>query len=544
MGWAFAQQTMWVAVGDVHYAFDTQQIGKVPFADGTSFTAQGKTFAVSEVDSIYVTATQSYDNVVNVKYSGTTARIEVAGNIAKNLDVSTIGAHVTIIHDSTVNEEITYNLSGTSPDGSFTHDGDFKISLTLNALNLTSLSGPAIDMRTGKRIFVNLTAGTTSRLADAPGTHNACMIVNGHAEVRGDGNLVLTGNAKHAYSCDEYLEFKKTFNGTLTVANAVQDAFHINQYLELKHGSVVVTACGEDAVQIDKKKDLSKEYNGQFIMSGGSLVANVTGNGAKGIKCEGDVVVSGGTLTINHTGGPETDAEGDTKWPMCIKTDADVALGAVVMTLTAMGEGGRGISADSTFAVNSGTFIINSANYAMYAKKMFSIKGGKIYAVVNGDAIASATDLFVQGGTNVVYSTGAGRALSATNNFYLNGGFTLAVSRQVQLPASHTKSQAAMIYHGVVPAGTSMALNNIAGGNVLAFKQLRDYGSDSVNIIMSAAAITKGVQHTLYTGATINEALSNWQQFYYGGNVTTADGTPLPGASGITAVAPYALMGN
>ena len=101
-----------------------------------------------------------------------------------------------------------------------------------------------------------------------------------------------------------------------------------------------------------------------------------------------------------------------------------------------------------------------------------------------------------------------------------------------------------MIYHGVVPAGTSMALNNIAGGNVLAFKQLRDYGSDSVNIIMSAAAITKGVQHTLYTGATINEALSNWQQFYYGGNVTTADGTPLPGASGITAVVPYALMGN
>ena len=60
------------------------------------------------------------DNSVTVSYNGTTATVTVDDNVAQYLTVTQSGAHVSIEQSSAVNDsigEITYTLTGTSPDG-------------------------------------------------------------------------------------------------------------------------------------------------------------------------------------------------------------------------------------------------------------------------------------------------------------------------------------------------------------------------------------------------------------------------------------------
>ena len=77
----WAQQTMWVCVGNVKYAYATETVGKMPYGD-TQLNILGKTYALNEVDSICVNNEELEDDNIIVTYSGNTAQVKVAGNIA------------------------------------------------------------------------------------------------------------------------------------------------------------------------------------------------------------------------------------------------------------------------------------------------------------------------------------------------------------------------------------------------------------------------------------------------------------------------------
>ena len=100
-------QTLNVQVDKVLYQFPAAQTGEIPYENGTSLTVMGKTFALSEIDSMYVNNTAVTDNTVSVAYSGSSASITVAGNIAKDLTIAYNGAHVSITQSDDVVEEIT-----------------------------------------------------------------------------------------------------------------------------------------------------------------------------------------------------------------------------------------------------------------------------------------------------------------------------------------------------------------------------------------------------------------------------------------------------
>ncbi|MBR0024215.1 MAG: carbohydrate-binding domain-containing protein, partial [Muribaculaceae bacterium] len=179
-------QTMWVVTGDVSWAFTTSQLEAMPYENGTSFTAQGKTFNIADVDQIYVDNTPVADNTVNVTYNGSTAKVIVAGNIAKNMTASVNGAHVVALQDADVAEEITYTLAGSSTNGSFYQDGSFKATVQLNGLTLNNPDSAAINIRDGKRIAVELVEGTTNNLTDGTnGSQKGCFAVKGHTEFKG-----------------------------------------------------------------------------------------------------------------------------------------------------------------------------------------------------------------------------------------------------------------------------------------------------------------------------------------------------------------------
>ena len=114
-------QTMRVNLGSITYAHSAEQTGHMPFASATTLTIQGKAYNIADITSIVIDNTKVADNTVSVAYDGNSAQVVVAGNVAKYLDVTVNGAHVAVLQDASLTNEITYTLSGTSPAGSFCH---------------------------------------------------------------------------------------------------------------------------------------------------------------------------------------------------------------------------------------------------------------------------------------------------------------------------------------------------------------------------------------------------------------------------------------
>ena len=87
------------------------------------------------------------------------AQVVVANNVAQYVTVVIDGGHVSIVQDSELPFEITYNLSGSCNDGEFAMAGSFKATVALRGLTLTNPNGAAINITNGKRIALSVKDG-------------------------------------------------------------------------------------------------------------------------------------------------------------------------------------------------------------------------------------------------------------------------------------------------------------------------------------------------------------------------------------------------
>ena len=297
-------QTLRVAQGNVTTVFDAATLGESPFsAGGKTLTLGGKAYDVNTIDRMTVTNEAVAAASVGVIYNGATAQVELSGDLAPYLTVSVEGANVSITADAALQEEVTYTLSGASTSGSFTMEGDYKATVALNGVSLTSttVSMPAFNILNGKRIKV-VVNGTNNFADCAGGTHKGAFFINGHPEFEGSGTVNITGNSKHAYVSDEYSQFKDEFTGTINVLGAVSDAFHIDQYLLLQGGTFTMTNIGGDGFDISLTNDATDEFNGEVFIEGGKIILDVVTPDTKGIKSEAQMTISGGTISGNVSG--------------------------------------------------------------------------------------------------------------------------------------------------------------------------------------------------------------------------------------------------
>lgn len=389
-------QTLKLTQGQVTTAYPLEDVGEIPFsqnasgasssADYTDLTIGGKTFTVGTISQIEVDNSTVSAGTVSVAYSASGAQVVVAGDIAPYLTVTATDGTVSIIAADNLATEITYELSGTSDNGSFYMDGSYKATLRINNLTLTNPAGAAINIDCGKRIKVEIPDGTTSTLTDgATGSQKACLFINGHAEFEGGGTLNLTGNAKHAYASDEYTQLASSF-GTLNVTAAASDGLHIQQYFQMEGGTVNVSGTKGDCIDVGITKDATDELNGQVLVSGGTLSLDVAADDVKGLKCDSAMTISGGTinaevsglgtkgfsvgtdLLINQASGNATkitmNVTGTTYMPddeeleskcrgMKIKGNFTFNGGTISMSVT--GKKAKGISCDGTYTYISGT---------------------------------------------------------------------------------------------------------------------------------------------------------------------------------------------
>ncbi len=394
----YAQQTMWVHTGHVHWAYNTQSVGTMPYSSASLLTVLEKGFTLADVDSVTVASETFADDNVLVKYNNNVADVYVAGNIANHITAQVTGARVAVIQDAEVATEYTYTLQGTSSSGCFYHAGAYKMTLALNGVNLTNPDSAAINIQNSKRIAVQLVDGTTNTLADgASNTKKAAFLVKGHAEFAKGGSLTITGNKKHALACNEYMEVKKTV-GTITIVSAVADAINVAQYFQMNGGTINIQSCGDDGIQVDAEDTAIPEEDGHVLIKGGTLTINGSAAGTKCIKAEGNVDIQGGTLTLKHTGIPVWDADkSKIKEATGIGTDRNLTINGAeaVVNINMTGDGARGMKCDSTMTCTAGNIDINCSggDWAYSTVDTSSVKCAKAdYAfILNGASMKCTT---------------------------------------------------------------------------------------------------------------------------------------------------------
>ncbi len=568
-------QTMNVYTGHVVTAVTATPDDMTYTEGGTLLDILGKEFAVSDIDSIVVNSDDVADNTVLVRYNGDEAWVTVAGNVAKNLTTTVSGAYVSIVQDASLEKEITYTLEGSSADGGFYMDGELKATIVLNGLTLTSTKGAAIDIDNGKRIAVKLAEGTVNTLADAAdGKQKGCFRVNGHTEFAEGGTLYITGNAKHAFFGDEYVELKKT-TGTITVLSSKKDAFNVNQYFLMKGGTVSASNVGDDGIQVSKTDDDTDELNGQVIIKGGKLTLDITAEAAKGIKCEDSLSVSGGDIYITTSGSGTYDSDdADVKGSACMKADATITVSGGTLTLKSTGAGGKGMSADGDINISGGTvnvtttgqqYVYNSldtSSKGIKADGNVNISGGDITVTATGgegsEGIESKNVMTIDGG-NIVVNTyddcfnaannitiNGGRILAnATNNdgidsngtltitgglviamgtrepeegfdcdqntFTITGGTLIGLGGGSSTPTSSTTTQPVTVTTvSQLSEGKYLTLADSNGNNIFAFKMPRTYSQ--ATMLVSSPKMSVGSSYTIGT-ATTATGTDEWQGY-------------------------------
>ncbi len=432
-------QTLNVTVGNTVYQFPASQTGSMTYADGTSLTIMGKTFALSDISSMKVDESTVTDNLVTVSYSGTTATVYVAGNVAQYVTPTITNAHVSINQsntDAVDNDEITYQLSGSTTDGEFALAGSYKSTISLAGVEITNPSGAAITVTNSKRIQLSAKSETTNTLTDGSGSQKACIYSKGQLQLQGKGTLNVVGNYNHGIKSASYISIK---NLTLNITSAVGDAINCEEYFQMVSGTVTLSGMGDEGIQCDlggttstgETTDHEDEDTGNIYLEGGTLSITAAGTAAKCVKCDGDIAVSSGTYTINANGALDASDTSDLSYTAGFKADGNFTQTGGDITINVNGAAGRGIGVNGTFTsgdsstgtltiTNKGAVASSSSTYFATAKGIkagvIAINGGTINITMSGAAskgIQSDSDdgsgnMTIAGGTLTVTNNGAG----------------------------------------------------------------------------------------------------------------------------------------
>ncbi len=552
-GMAAEAQTLNVSIGSVTYQFPATQTGEMNFQGGSSLTVMGKTFELSDVTRIYTDDTSVTDNLVSVAYSGTEASVTVAGNAAQYVNATVSGAHVAIEQlntDAVDGDEITYQLSGTSTDGSLTLDGTYKCTIALNGLTLTNPGGAAININNKKRIQLSAKKGTENTLTDgADGSQKACIYSKGQLQLQGNGSLTVAGKTKHGIKSASYVCIK---NLSLNITSTVGDGISCEEYLLMESGTVTLSGIGDDGLQCDlggetstgQTTDHEDEDSGNIYIEGGTLSISTSAAATKGIKANGDVSVSGGDISVRCTGSAAWDSDdSEVKGSTCVSSDGNMTISGGTMTLTNSGAGGKGmktdgtmtisgeanvsvttsgqiaycsstsnttirtttssstterlndalktspkgIKADGTMTISGGTVNVSATYHeGIECKSTLDIRGGYVYAYSSDDAINSSSHMTISGGYIMANSSG-NDGIDANGNLTIKGGNVFAVAaRQPEVGLDANTEGGYKLY--------------ISGGNVVAIGGFESGASISGGTAKSAS-YSKGSWYGLYNGS-------------------------------------------
>lgn len=434
-----------------------------------------------------------YDKSITIVWNGSEATVT---NTSK-LSVTKEGAHVVIGAAGAEGKKVRINLSGSTTDGSLkiyngvkADDTNKKMLISLEGVSITSSKGPAINIQSGKTVYVYLNEGTENSLCDAseykdiPEGEDAkgCFFSEKQLVFCGTGKLSVQGKYKHAICVDDYIH---VMDGSIVVKSSESDGIHTNSYIQIDGGTVEVTSKGE-SIQCEEaetgyfymkggkltltpsgEKCGGIETASDIVISGGDLTVTAGGAAAKCLKSDKNITISGGNLTLKTTGTGVFDSQAnDTAAAACIRAENNVTLDGGTISCTSTGAGGKGINCYA-FTCNKGTELIvkttggeykynrySSRPKAIKATNMVTINGGSIEITTSGtegEGIESKKNIEVNGGKTVINAKDDG--INAAGVITFNGGYTYAFSSGNDgIDTNNGKANSIVVNGGVVIA--------------------------------------------------------------------------------------------
>ena len=547
---SLSAQTLNVQVGNVTYQFPASQTGEMTYADGSTVTIMGKVFNLSDIDMMAVDDSEVTDNLVSVEYSNASAMVYVAGNVAQYVTPTVSGAHVSIAQSNTAavdGDEIIYQLSGSTSDGSLTLSGSYKCTVSLSGVTMTNPSGAAINITNSKRIQLSAKKGTENTLTDGSGSQKACIYSKGQLQLQGNGTLNVVGNYKHGIKSASYITIK---NLTLNITSSVSDGINCEEYFLMTSGTINISGVGDDGIQCDlggtsstgETAEHEDEDSGNIYLEGGTLTIKSSATASKGIKAEGNITISDGTINVTTSGHGEWDSDdSETKAASGISADGNITISGGTTTLSSSGGGGKGLKCDGTLtitdgtlnatttggiyynngstentnytgdtdrindsyksspkaiksagamSISGGTIMANSSKHeGIESKSTLTVTGGYIYSAAGDDAMNSSGDFTISGG--YVFGNSSGNdGLDANGNFYIKGGNVIAVaSKSPEVGIDANTEERKQLY--------------ITGGNIVAIGGFESGASISNGTAKQTSSYNKGSWYGLYNGSTL-----------------------------------------
>jgi len=396
-----------------------------------SFSVSGEitTYDITEIDSI--TFEIDTDSTVYIDYNGSTASVV---NPLEGAGINTIIDGADVYIQSTVDlPDINYVVSGSTSDGMLKLYSERRFNLLLNGVTLSNLDGPAINIQSGKKVSVNLSAGTTSTLTDGtsytdPGNdedQDAALFSEGQLVFTGSGSLVINGNGtgKDGIRSDDYIRIEE---GTINVLSASNDGIHGKDGFFMNGGTISILSSGDgvDAgggsleisggtLSITSISDDVKGMNCDttLLISGGNLDLNIAGNQSKGIHSDQEMFISGGAISITTSGGVVLEASGigyDPSYCTAINSNGNITITGTDITISSTGAAGKGIACDGNMEISDADIRITASGNG--AKYTTSTGSADAYF---GSCLNTDGDLYIQSGEySLIHSGSGGRGIS------------------------------------------------------------------------------------------------------------------------------------
>ena len=471
---------------------------------------------------------------VVVRYNGTKATVEIAADLNGLVSSSIQGADVTLTQAESVAREITYRVSGSTNDGSLTLNGSYKITLSLEGVELTNTRGAAIQVANGKRIAIVLADGTNNVLTDMEnGSQKACFFVKGHGEFQGGGSLTINGRGKHAYKGNEYVEIKAS-TGIITILATTKDGIHTDGDFIIKGGVLTVNVTGEaywDDEEQETKAAACINTSANVVILGGEMHLTATGSGGKGLKADSAITISGGWTDITTTGtryiyegytGDPTliDSIPDSlkNSPKALKADDSIAISDGRITIHTEQDGGEGIESKTSLTISGGEIQIDSYDDCLNSSGNVTITGGQLHLNSrNNDGIDTNQSLYIQGGTITTLGSHKHELgidvnfLDSLKRFAVQGGTLISVGSSSKIPYPRVKedAQPLVYYTGFIPLGTVLSLRHETDQReIISWRMERDYTTEAgglppqLTVIFSSPELAVGEAYALYDGQT------------------------------------------
>ncbi len=380
----------------------------------------------SSSTDLTITESSSLSKAVEINWTSSAAELTVASDIYSYLTIAGSGTQVSITSSSSLTSEITYTLSGSASKGSFYLDGSTDATVVLNGLTLTCADSAAVNIQNGKRINVDV-EGTNTLKDGTSSSGKGALMINGHSQFTGSGTLTLFGYASNGFWADEYIQFKQSFTGSLIVTYAAGDGINANQFVEVNGGTIKISGVMGDGIQINA----DDKYCGYFNVDGGTIDITTTAAANKSIKAEGYIHIdddkSTPTITISNSGSGEYDSDdAEVKGAACMSSDGNVTIDAGTITLTASGNGGKGLKCDSLFTMNGGTLTISTSGTAYTSNGDSTYpKGLRAGTSASSSSSSAVGGIVINGGTIDITLSGQGEGaegMESKNTIYINDG--------------------------------------------------------------------------------------------------------------------------